>query len=90
MTPLAEVALVISGGPGCGGGGGGGGAGAAAILIARDCVPVPPAFVAEIVALNVPAALGVPEMSPLAVFTPSPGGKPLAPKLVGELLAVIW
>jgi hypothetical protein len=51
--------------------------------------PVPPALVALIVTLEVPAAVGVPEINPLDVFTDSPAGSPLALKLVGVLLAVI-
>lgn len=88
--PLALAALPITGAEGGGGGGGGGGAAAFPIAIASVWEPVPPAFVALIVGLNVPAAVGVPEMSPLAVFTLTPGGNPVALKLVGELLAVIW
>jgi hypothetical protein len=61
-------------------------------LIVRLSVadPVPPALFALIVTLEVPAALGVPEINPLDVFTDSPAGSPLALKLVGVLLAVIW
>ena len=39
---------------------------------------------------NVDAAVGVPEMRPVAVFTVTPGGSPVALKLVGLLVAVIW
>src|ERR1700730_14837484 len=35
-----------------------------------------------------PAAVGVPEMTPVVVFTASPAGKPAALKLLGLLLAV--
>ncbi len=42
-------------------------------------VPVPPAFVALIVTVNVPAAVGVPEITPVEVFTANPAGNPLAP-----------
>ena len=52
-------------------------------------VPVPPALMAEIVTDLVPAAVGVPEMSPLVVFTLRPAGRPVAAKLVGVLLAVM-
>ena len=62
---------------------------AAVIVMASACVPVPPALVAVMVALKVPAADGVPEMMPLLTLTVSPAGKPVAPKLVGELVAVI-
>ena len=53
-------------------------------------LPVPPALVALIVTEEVPAAVGVPEITPVLVFTESPAGRLLAPKLVGELVAVIW
>ena len=52
-------------------------------------VPVPPAFVAVKVMVALPVAEGVPEMSPVVVFTFNPAGRPLAPKLVGLLVAVI-
>ena len=52
-------------------------------------LPVPPALVALIVTLYVPAVVGVPEITPVLVFTLKPGGKPVAPKLVGLFVAVI-
>jgi hypothetical protein len=52
-------------------------------------VPVPPLFAALNVTLNVPEAVAVPEMRPLEALTSRPEGKPLAPKLVGLLVAVI-
>ena len=52
-------------------------------------LPVPPAFVALIVTVNVPAVVGVPEIIPLVVFTLKPAGSPVALKLVGLLVAVI-
>lgn len=52
-------------------------------------LPVPPALVALIVTLYVPAVVGVPEISPVLVFTVKPAGNPVAPKLVGLLVAVI-
>ena len=64
--------------------------GAAAIARVRRALPVPVLFVALIDTGVVPAALGVPEMTPVEVLTDSPPGSPVAPKLVGELLAVIW
>ena len=67
-------------------------AGLGGVTTTSDSVeePVPPAFVALMVAANVPLALGVPEISPVDALTPNPGGRPIAPKLVGLLLAVIW
>ena len=59
------------------------------MVIVNGPVPVPAALVALTVAELVPAAVGVPEMSPVEVFTDNPAGKPVAPKLVGLLLAVI-
>ena len=41
--------------------------------------PVPPELVALMVTLNVPAVVGVPEISPVLVFTVKPAGSPLAP-----------
>ena len=52
--------------------------------------PVPPALVALMVTLEVPAAVGVPEINPVVVLTLKPAGSPVALKLVGLLLAVIW
>jgi hypothetical protein len=51
--------------------------------------PVPAALVALNATLDVPAAVGVPEMTPVAVLTESPAGNPVALKLAGLLLAVI-
>ena len=42
-------------------------------------LPVPPALVALMVTDEVPAAVGVPEITPLAVFTERPAGSPAAP-----------
>jgi hypothetical protein len=50
---------------------------------------VPPLLVALSVTLEVPAPVGVPEIKPDTVFTTRPLGNPDAPKLVGELVAVI-
>jgi hypothetical protein len=52
-------------------------------------VPVPALFVALSVIVETPPAVGVPEIKPVAVFTVRPAGRPVAPKLVGVLLAVI-
>jgi hypothetical protein len=62
----------------------------AAMLRASVAEPVPAELVALSVTLKLPAAVGVPEMRPVAVFTESPEGKPVALKLVGLLVAVIW
>src|ERR1700720_4074133 len=51
--------------------------------------PVPKALVALNVTLDFPAAVGVPEMTPVVVLTESPAGNPAALKLVGVLAAVI-
>jgi hypothetical protein len=76
-APVADVALVI--------------AGATAVIVSvRVAWPVPPALVAPSVTVEVPEAVGVPETNPVAVFTDKPAGKPVALKLVGELVAVIW
>ena len=52
-------------------------------------LPVPPALVALIVTVYVPAVVGVPEINPVLVFTLRPAGNPVALKLVGLLVAVI-
>ena len=57
--------------------------------ICSVALPVPVAFVAESVALVVPAVVGVPEMRPVAVFTESPVGRLAAANDVGEFEAVI-
>src|ERR1019366_7977166 len=62
---------------------------AALIVKANVADVVPPALVALSVTLDVPTAVGVPEMTPVAVLTESPPGKFTALKLVGLLLAVI-
>ena len=60
-------------------------------LIVRVSValPVPPALVALMVTVYVPAVVGVPEINPVLVFTVKPAGSPVALKLVGLLVAVI-
>jgi hypothetical protein len=62
---LAEVALVITGA-------------AVVIVSVRVALLVPPALVALSVTVELPAAVGVPEISPVAVFTDKPAGKPEA------------
>jgi hypothetical protein len=75
--PLAVVALVITG--------------AATVTVSVSvALPVPAMFVALTVTPDVPPAVGVPEINPVAVFTVRPAGKPEALKLVGEFVAVIW
>ena len=51
--------------------------------------PVPPALVAPRVTLVTPAAVGVPVISPVDVFTLSPAGSGAALKLAGLFVAVI-
>ena len=50
------------------------------LLIVRVSValPVPPALVALMVTLYVPAVVGVPEINPVLVFTLKPAGSPVA------------
>jgi hypothetical protein len=59
------------------------------IVNVRVAVPVPPVFVALSVTVDVPVDVGVPEISPVDVFTEAHPGKPVALKLVGEFVAVI-
>jgi hypothetical protein len=47
-------------------------------------VPVPAAFVAASTTLLDPAVVGVPETTPVEVFTDSPAGSPEAVNDVGE------
>ena len=47
-------------------------------VIVSVAVPVPPAFVAPRLTVEVPVAVGVPEITPVVVFTVSPVGKPVA------------
>ena len=58
-------------------------------MIVSVAEPVPPALVALIVTLVLPELVGVPEINPVLVLMLNPLGSPVAPKLVGELLAVI-
>jgi hypothetical protein len=46
-------------------------------------------LVAKIVTGNIPGAVGVPEISPVVVFTVKPPGRSFASKLIGLLSAVI-
>ena len=65
--------------------------GVAGLIVSESvCVPVPPALVALRVTLELPAVTGVPEIRPVAVLIESPPGNPVALKLVGLLVAVIW
>jgi len=60
------------------------------IVKVKVAFPVPLPLVALIVTLYVPAVVGVPEISPFVVFTVKPAGSPVALKLVGLFVAVIW
>ena len=48
------------------------------MVMTSVAVPVPPALVALIVTLYTPPTVGVPEMSPVLVFTLRPGGSGVA------------
>lgn len=76
--PLAVNVLVIAGGDAV-----------TLIVNVKVAVPVPAALVALNVMLDTPAAVGVPEMTPVVALTERPGGKIAALKLVGLLVAVI-
>ena len=52
--------------------------------------PLPVALVAVMVMVLVPATVGVPLITPVVVFTVKPAGSPVALKLVGFWLPVIW
>src|SRR5262245_15455593 len=61
------------------------------IVTANVWVPVPLAFVAVMLPLNVPVAVGVPENNPVVALKLTPGmAGTVVPKLVGLLVAVIW
>ena len=65
-VPFAVPALVITG--------------AATLTVSVSvAVPVPVPLVALIVTLEVPAAVGVPEIRPVLEFTVIPAGSPVAP-----------
>jgi hypothetical protein len=53
--------------------------GAGLIVRVNEAFPVPPAFVALSVTVAVTTVVGVPEISPVPVFTDSPAGNPVAP-----------
>ena len=55
----------------------------------NDAEPVPAAFVALSVINDCPDAVGVPDITPVAALIDRPEGRPVAPKLVGLLEAVI-
>jgi hypothetical protein len=59
------------------------------IVTVKEPVPVPLELVALRVTLEVPAAVGVPEIKPELVLTVRPAGRPIALKLVGLFVAVI-
>ena len=48
------------------------------IVKVNVALPVPPALVALIVTVYVPAVVGVPEIRPVVVFTVKPAGNPVA------------
>ena len=64
--PPAVVALVITGA-------------ATEIVSDRLALPVPLPLVALNVTVDVPAAVGVPEINPDVAFTDRPAGKPVVP-----------
>ena len=49
------------------------------MVIVRVALPVPREFVALIVTVKVPEAVGVPEITPVEVFRVNPAGNPVAP-----------
>ena len=60
------------------------------VMIRVADVEVPAELLAFTLTFDVPATVGVPEMRPVTLLKESPGGSPVALKLVGELVAVIW
>jgi len=53
--------------------------GTAVTVSVSVALPVPPPFVALVVTLETPAAVGIPEIRPEVGFTVRPAGKPIAP-----------
>ena len=53
--------------------------GATVMVSVRVALPVPPLLVALRVTVDVPAAVGVPEINPVPLFTVNPAGNPVAP-----------
>jgi hypothetical protein len=51
----------------------------APMVIVRLALPAPPLLIALRDAVEVPVAVGVPEISPVPLFTVSPTGNPVAP-----------
>ena len=67
------------------------GATAAGLMVVVSVAdPVPIELVALIVTVLFPAAVGVPLITPVVVFTVKPAGSPVALKLVGFWVAEIW
>ena len=64
-VPLAVAALLMTGAGGT-------------MVSVSVAVPLPPALIAERVIVNVPAAVGVPVICPVAEFKFNPAGKPVA------------
>jgi hypothetical protein len=54
-----------------------------------DLVSVPSPLVAEMVTVNVPVVVGVPEITPVLLLILKPAGKPFASNEVGVLDAMI-
>jgi len=52
--------------------------GAGLMVKVKVALPVPPALVALMVTVYVPAVVGVPEINPVLVFTVNPAGSPVA------------
>ena len=64
---MAVPELLITGAPGL------------LMVRVRDAAPVPPAFVALNVTVDVAGAVGVPEIKPVDVLIDKPAGNPVAP-----------
>jgi len=65
-VPLGVAALVMAGA-------------GKVMMIVKVAVPVPPLLVALKVTVEVPVAVGVPEITPVAVLSVRPAGSPVAP-----------
>ena len=76
ISPLAVVTLLMTGIGGL-------------VVSVKTAVPVPLEFIAPIVTLLIPAIVGVPEITPVVVFTLSPAGRLVALNVAGFRLAFI-
>lgn len=59
-------------------------------VITSMALPDPAALLALMTIFTTPVMTGVPDISPVVVFTVKPAGRPVALKPVGDWVPVIW